>query len=144
MGANGIKVRQARGQSSRGPLQPWLTKVLGRAWGLSIPSQPFVRGVAGRYGPWPKTDRVGIRSASSRGKRERGEGMAIGRCREETAKGSQRAEAPRGGRDRTMWNTDFNLATVVKKDQELWERELNQVQRIGGFEIGRASCRERG
>ena len=60
--------------------------------------------------------------------------MAIGRCREETAKGSQRAEAPRGGRDRTMWNTDFNLATVVKKDQELWERELNQVQRIGGFE----------
>lgn len=33
-----------------------------------------------------------------------------------------------------MWNTDFNLATVVRKDQELWERELIRVQRMGGFE----------
>lgn len=33
-----------------------------------------------------------------------------------------------------MWNSDFNLATVVRKDQELWERKLIRVQRMGGFE----------
>lgn len=33
-----------------------------------------------------------------------------------------------------MWNTDFNLASVVRKDQELWERKVIRVQRMGGFE----------
>jgi hypothetical protein len=38
-----------------------------------------------------------------------------------------------------MWESDSNFASVVGKDLQLWERNVDRLQRLGGFEgVGKA------